>query len=588
MEEQVKGSNQKILRLLLPYRPHIIIASFLMLIEVGFNVWQPKLMQKIVDEGVIGSDMDLVYKMGLLMLGVAFMGGLGGFLSCIMSNTYAQKFGNDLRKELFSKVIRLSDSQISKYTEGTLINRITADSRIISEFSSILIQMIVKPFLLFAFGSVMIFTINRPFGLIVLLAVPVQLVIMFFFISKTSPLFASIQKKLDKISSLALQLVGNNRLIKAYAREDYEAERFDDANRSLMNTTLRVQKLMAILNPLILLLLNGVMLLIIYAAGVQVQTGYVASTESNIGQIMAAISYSQQIMMSLMMAGTVFQHVAKSKASAARIDEILAMDSEIRSGSIEDAGEVTDIKIDNVSFSYSDDENARPVLSDISFEVKRGQRVLIVGATGSGKSTLVRLLGRSYDPTKGSILLNGHPLTDLSLKELRKKISVVFQDSDFLADTIAANICYGSDTKDEQEMKRAASIAQADEFIEGLKNGYKTRLSENGMSVSGGQRQRLAIARAIMNRPEILIMDDSTSSLDSDTEKALFEGLKDAGIPIVIMVAQRITGLLDADLIVLLNEGKVEYTGTHEQLMAKSARYREIVASQSADEVAHD
>ena len=559
-----------------------------MLIEVGFTVWQPKLMQKIVDEGVIGSDMDLVYRMGLLMLGVAFMGGLGGFLSCIMSNTYAQKFGNDLRKELFSKVIRLSDSQISKYTEGTLINRITADSRIISEFSSILIQMIVKPFLLFAFGSVMIFTINRPFGLIVLLAVPVQLVIMFFFISKTSPLFASIQKKLDKISSLALQLVGNNRLIKAYAREDYEAERFDDANRSLMNTTLRVQKLMAILNPLILLLLNGVMLLIIYAAGVQVQTGYVASTESNIGQIMAAISYSQQIMMSLMMAGTVFQHVAKSKSSAARIDEILAMDSEIRSGSIEDAGEVSDIKIDNVSFSYSDDENARPVLSDISFEVKRGQRVLIVGATGSGKSTLVRLLGRSYDPTKGSILLNGHPLMDLSLKELRKKISVVFQDSDFLADTIAANICYGSDTKDEQEMKRAASIAQADEFIEGLKNGYKTRLSENGMSVSGGQRQRRAIARAIMTRPEILIMDDSTSSLDSDTEKALFEGLKDAGIPIVIMVAQRITGLLDADLIVLLNEGKVEYTGTHEQLMAKSARYREIVASQSADEVAHD
>lgn len=584
----MKGSNQKILRLLLPYRPHIIIASFLMLIEVGFNVWQPKLMQKIVDEGVIGSDMDLVYRMGLLMLGVAFMGGLGGFLSCIMSNTYAQKFGNDLRKELFSKVIRLSDPQISKYTEGTLINRITADSRIISEFSSILIQMIVKPFLLFAFGSVMIFTINRPFGLIVLLAVPVQLVIMFFFISKTSPLFASIQKKLDKISSLALQLVGNNRLIKAYAREDYEAERFDDANRSLMNTTLRVQKLMAILNPLILLLLNGVMLLIIYAAGVQVQTGYVASTESNIGQIMAAISYSQQIMMSLMMAGTVFQHVAKSKASAARIDEILAMDSEIRSGSIEDAGEVSDIKIDNVSFSYSDNENARPVLSDISFEVKRGQRVLIVGATGSGKSTLVRLLSRSYDPAEGSILLNGHPLTDLSLKELRKKISVVFQDSDFLADTIAANICYGSDTKDEQEMKRAASIAQADEFIEGLKNGYKTRLSENGMSVSGGQRQRLAIARAIMNRPEILIMDDSTSSLDSDTEKALFEGLKDAGIPIVIMVAQRITGLLDADLIVLLNEGKVEYTGTHEQLMAKSARYREIVASQSADEVAHD
>ena len=584
----MKGNSNRIMRLLLPYRPHIVIASLLMLIEVGFNVWQPKLMQKIVDEGVLGSDMDLVVRMGLLMLGVAFMGGLGGFLSCIMSNTYAQRFGNDLRKELFSKVIRLSDSQISKYTEGTLINRITADSRILSEFSSILIQMIVKPFLLFLFGSVMIFTINRPFGLIVLLAVPVQLVIMFFFISKTSPLFASIQKKLDKISSLALQLVGNNRLIKAYAREDYEAERFDEANRSLMNTTLRVQKLMAVLNPLILLLLNGVMLLIIYAAGVQVQTGYIASTESNIGQIMAAISYSQQIMMSLMMAGTVFQHVAKSKASAARIDEILAMDSEIKSGPVEDAGEITEIKLENVSFSYTDDENARPVLSDISFEVKRGQRVLIVGATGSGKSTLVRLLSRSYDPSSGTILLNGHPLTELSLSELRKKISVVFQDSDFLADTIAANICYGSDSSDEQEMKRAASIAQADGFIEGLKNGYKTKLSENGMSVSGGQRQRLAIARAIMHKPEVLIMDDSTSSLDSDTEKALYEGLKDAGIPIVIMVAQRITGLTDADLIVLLNEGRIEYTGTHEELMAKSARYREIVASQSADEVTHD
>ena len=572
----------------MPYRLHIVVASLLMLIEVGFNVWQPKLMQKIVDDGVLGANMDLVVRMGLLMLAVAFAGGLGGFLSCIMSNTYAQKFGNDLRKELFSKVIRLSTSQISDYSDGTLINRITSDSRIISEFSSVLIQMIVKPFLLFVFGSVMIFTINRPFGIIVLLSVPVQLVIMLFFISKTSPLFASIQKKLDKVSSLALQLVSNNRLIKAYAREDYEAERFDEANRSLMNTTLRVQKLMAILNPLILLLLNGVMLLIIFAAGIQVQTGYVAASESNIGQIMAAISYSQQIMMSLMMAGTVFQHVARSKASAERIGELLSMEPDIKSGEIKDAGEITELSVDHVGFSYSTEENARPILTDVSFDVKRGQRVLIVGATGSGKSTLVGLLSRGYDPTEGKILLNGHPLSDFSLEELRKKIAVVFQNSDFFADTIAANICYGSESNDEQEMKNAAKIAQADSFIDGLKNGYKTRVTEHGMSISGGQRQRLAIARAIMKKPEILIMDDSTSSLDSDTEKALFEGLKKVDIPIIIMVAQRITGLLDADQIVLLNEGRIEYTGTHEELMAKSSRYREIVASQSAEEVEHD
>ena len=572
-------ANHYALKYLAPYRTQILLAALLMLAEVGLNVWQPRLMSTIIDNGVLQGNMDVVVRSGLWMLAVALLGGAGGYLSCIISNTYAQRFGNALRKALFARVMRLSEQQLRSYSEGTLITRITSDTRVLSEFSAVLIQMLVKPLFLLVFGSVMIFTINAVFGLIVLCSVPVQLVIMILFIRKTSPMFRSVQNKLDRISALALQLVGNNRLIKAYAREDYEAERFGGANRSLMQTNLQVQQLMAVMNPLIMLLLNGVMLVIIYAGGLQAQAG-----TGHVGQVMAAISYAQQIMMSLMSAGMVFQHIARSRASADRINELLAQSPELVGGSFEGSGPVSEITLDRVGFSYPGSEDARPVLQDVSLRFRRGQRTLIVGATGSGKSTLVRLLIRSCDPGTGEIRLDGRPLADWSFSALRSRISVVFQNSDFFTGTITDNLCCGvSPQPDEAGITRAAKLAQAHTFITSLKNGYQAKVSERGMSLSGGQRQRLAIARALLREPEILLLDDSTSSLDAETEKKLFASLKTAGIPIVILVAQRITGLLDAEQIVLLHEGRVEAVGTHEELLRQSEHYRGIYASQCAE-----
>ena len=577
MHEKAKGN---ILNFLKPYRAHIVLAAVLMLVEVGLNVWQPRLMSNMIDDGILKGDMDVVIQNGIWMLVVVILGGTGGYLSCVVSNTYAQRFGNALRKALFAKVMRLPTQQLNGYSQGTLITRITADTRVLSEFSAVLIQMIVKPFFLLVFGSVMIFTINATFGVIVLLSVPIQLLVMLFFIRTTSPIFKSVQEKLDRISVLALQLVGNNRLIKAYARQDFEAERFGEANRSLMQTNMQVQRLMAIMNPLVMLLLNGVMLVIIYAGGLEAQAGV-----GHVGQVMAAISYAQQIMMSLMTAGMVFQHIARSRASADRVNELLNEEPAIVNGDYAPEGPIASMGLDGVAYVYPEsDADARPVLKDITLTFERGQRTLIVGATGSGKSTLMQLLAGVFEPSAGTVRLGERPLREWSADEVHKRISVVFQDSDFFSGTIEDNICYGTQAPPTKErIERAAKIAQADGFISAAKNGYATKVSERGLSLSGGQRQRVAIARALLREPEVLLLDDATSSLDAETEKRLYAELKNAGVPIVIQVAQRIVGLLDAEQIVLLHEGRVEAIGTHAELLKTSERYRAIYASQSAE-----
>lgn len=574
-----KKKNHRILQYLFPCRRLVFFAALLMMAEVALNVWQPKLMAEIIDDGVLLSDMQVILRSGMLMLLVAFFGAVTGYTSCVLSNIYAQRFGNSLRKALFGRAMRLSAEQLGQYTEGTLITRITADTRVLSEFSAVLIQTLVKPLLLFVFGSVMVFTINPSFGWIVLMAVPVQLLFMLLFIRKSAPMFRSVQQKLDRISTLALQLVRSNRLIKAYGREDYEAERFGEANRSLMQTNLQVQQLMAIMNPLILLLLNGVMMLILYVGGLQAEAG-----TGHVGQVMAAISYSQQIMMSLMMAGMVFQFIARSRASAERVDEILRLEPKPDGGEYAGEGPVSELELDGVSFRYPGSEDDRFVLRDVSLCFRRGQRTLIIGATGSGKSTLSQLLTRRYDPSAGEIRLDGHALAEWSGEALRDKISYVFQDSDFFSGTVADNIRFGTrgECSDEQ-LRRAAETAQALEFITSFKNGFQERVSERGLSLSGGQRQRVAIARALLRRPEVLVMDDSTSNLDAETEKRLFAALREAGIPIVIVIAQRLTGLLDAEQIVLLHEGRVEAVGTHAELLRQSDRYRAIYASQCTE-----
>ena len=568
--------NSRILRFLWPYQRQIILAALLMLIEVGLNAWQPKIMSTIVDDGVLNMNTDVIVHGSICMLIVAFFGGVGGYLSCVLSNTYAQRFGNSLRKALFAIVMRLPELQIHGYSEGTLLNRITADTRVLTEFSAVLIQSLVKPVLLFLFGSIMIFSINPAYGWIVLAGVPVQLLIMYYFIHKTSPIFRTVQEKLDRVSTLALQLVANNRLIKAYVREEYEAERFGDANRSLMETTLYVQKLMAILNPLIMFLLNGVMLLILYIGGLQAQ-----GRQAHAGQIMAAISYSQQIMMSLMMAGAIFQHIARSRASAERINTLLALQiDEPERNQVPNKQENT-ICLENVGFIFPGVESRIPILYNINLQFLPGTKTVIVGATGAGKSTLVNLLAGLYEPTEGSIRLGGVNMRDCNPGEVRRRISVVFQHSDFFTGTVQDNMCYGcKEDPTEEELHKAAQTAQAEKFILGLPRGYKTMVSEQGLSLSGGQRQRIAIARALLRKPDVLVMDDSTSNLDAETEQALYAALKTVQIPVIIIVSQRITNLLDADQIVLLHEGHVEAVGTHVDLMQKSERYRMIYASQ--------
>lgn len=568
----------KVLGYLKKYWYFAILSPLFMILEVSMDLVQPSLMSQIVDDGITQGNISLIVELGIQMLIFTVVGCCGGVLSGVFGNLAAQNFSNDLRKDAFSKVMKMSFQQTDKFTIGSLVTRLTNDITACQDFVGMALRMMVRTLMQFVGGIVMVLSINATFGYILLFTLPIQIVVIILVLRKGAPLFSVVQGKLDRVNSVVQENVSGARVVKAYTREDYEYARFCRANDDLVSTNLRVQKLMALLVPILSILMNASVIAVIYIGGEPVRN---AAADAQVGSIMAAITYITQILMSMMMIGMMFQQVTRAAASAARIREVLEADPVIADGDFTgSAPENGTVEFRNVSFRYPGVQSGN-VLNDVNFRVNKGETVAILGATGCGKTSLVSLIPRFYDATDGDVFVDGVNVRDYKLDDLRHKIGFVLQKSELFSETIEQNIRWGDPEATDEEVKRAAEIAQADEFISGFTDGYKDIITEKGSSLSGGQKQRMSIARAIVKNPEILIFDDSMSALDLATDaklqKKLREQLKGTT---VIMIAQRVASVMRADKIAVIDNGTIVAFDNHENLLKNCDVYRDIYNSQ--------
>ncbi len=566
----------KVLRYLRKYWVIAALSPLFMILEVSMDLLLPDLMSRIVDEGVLPGDMEVIFSVGLRMLIVAFIGCFGGIMAGIFGTTASQRFSCDLRKDAFSRVMNMSFQQTDGFTTGSLVTRLTNDITACQDFVAMALRMMVRTLMQFIGGIYMVLKINVSFGLILLVMLPIQLVIILVVLKKGSPLFGIVQSKLDRVNSVVQENITGARVVKAYTREEYETNRFSAANNELCETNLRVQKLMALLMPILSILMNASVIAVIFIGGKQVE-----AQSLEVGRVMAAITYITQILMSMMMIGMVFQMVTRASASAKRIAEVLDTEPAIKDGGFDgETQEQGTVEFRSVSFRYPN-VHANNVLSDISFKVSRGETVAILGATGCGKTSLVSLIARFYDATEGEVLVDGVNVKEYDTAALRRKVGFVLQKSELFSETIEQNIRWGNSEATDEEVRRAAETAQASEFIESFTDGYKDMITEKGSSLSGGQKQRLSIARAIAKKPEILIFDDSMSALDLSTDAKLQRALREnLGDTTVIMIAQRVASVMKADRIAVIDNGRLVAFDSHANLLESCEVYKDIYSSQ--------
>ncbi|MBE6725980.1 MAG: ABC transporter ATP-binding protein [Ruminococcaceae bacterium] len=555
----------------------------MMMGEVVVDLLQPKLManivNKVVETGVTGEVdpevMSFILFTALKMILLVAFGGFCGVMCCYTASVASQGFGSDIRVDAFNKVMSLSLEQTDRFTTGSLVTRLTNDITTLQDFVMMILRMFVRAPIFFIMGIAMCLTLNVNFGIVAFVALPLVLIIVLIMVIKAVPIFTVVQEKLDRVNSVVQESVTGARVVKAYTREDHEIARFETANLDFQRTNLRVSYIMSAIFPAMSLVMNGSVIAIIYIGGLQVQARAV-----NVGDVMAAAQYITQVLSSVMMMSFMFQQVARSKACAARIREVLEADPTIKSGETSDASEIGTVRFENVSFRYPG-ASGDNVLDNISFEVKKGETVAVIGATGSGKSSLVNLIPRFYDTTDGDVFVDGVNVRDWDLHALRSRIGFVLQKSELFSGTVDENIRWGKTDAEMDEIVEAAKIAQADEFISKMEEGYTSYVAERGASLSGGQKQRIAITRAVLRHPEIIIFDDSTSALDLSTEAKLRQALgREFGDTTVIMIAQRIASVMHADRIAVIENGKITAFDSHDNLMKTSAAYRDIYSSQ--------
>lgn len=554
-----------------------IIAALFMVGEVSMDLLQPDLMRDIVDNGVLKSDIDLIINVGVKMILLVLAGGLSGMLCGVFANLAGQQFGNDLRKDLFSKIMNLSFQQTDKISTGSLVTRLTNDVTQVQNMVMMSVRGFVRNTVMFAGGIFMLYRQSPKFAFIAACGLPFVIFFVFFFLKKASPLFAVVQKKLDGINNIMQENIMGARVVKAYVKEKHELERFDNANEELCGTNLRVQTLLAFMGPCMNIVLNVCIVIVILVGGITFKEG----GDMTPGRIMASLTYLAQILHGITFMANIFQTFTRAKASADRINEVLESPEIIRGGSFDGKTEQKGkIEFRNVSFAYPE-ASGDYVLENISFTVNPGETLAIIGGTGSGKSSLIHLIPRFYDADKGEVLVDGVNVKEYGLAALREKIAIVLQKAELYSRTIEANIRWGKADADPWEIKKAAEIAQADDFICNTEFGYHTVVAERGHSLSGGQKQRISLSRAVLKDSEILIFDDSTSALDLRTEARLYEALnKEFPNTTKIVIAQRIASIKGADRIAVLDDGKISAIGTHDELMADSPIYRDIFNSQ--------
>ena len=554
-----------------------LLAPLFMVGEVAMDLIQPDMMADIVDNGVLGGDVNLIITVGIKMILTVIVGGLCGVLCGVFANLAGQSFGNDLRKDVFARIMHLSFQQTDKISTGSLVTRLTNDVTQVQQMVMMTVRGLVRNSVMFLGGIFMLYRQSPRFAVVAACGLPFVVFAAFFFLRKTAPLFALVQKKLDSINHIMQENVAGARVVKAYVKEEYELGRFDSANDALCEENLRVQTLLAFMSPCMNIVLNLCVVAVILVGGYTVKAGGAITP----GNTMAAITYLAQILHGVTFMANIFQTFSRAKASADRINEVLHSPEVIENGSC--AGETEEkgaVEFRNVSFSYPGSEGQN-VLENISFRLEPGQTLGIIGATGSGKSSLAHLIPRFYDVTAGQILVDGVDVKDYELTALRDKIAIVMQKAEMYSRSIEENIRWSKKEADPWQIKKAAQVAQADDFICHKADGYYTAVTEGGHSLSGGQKQRIAIARAVLKDHEILIFDDATSALDLKTEASLYQALREECPHVTkIIIAQRIASIREADRILVLDNGSISAMGTHAELMECSEIYRDICNSQ--------
>ncbi|MFQ3620836.1 MAG: ABC transporter ATP-binding protein [Spirochaetales bacterium] len=545
--------------------------------EVVADVYQPLLMARIVDHGIKTGDLGFVLTTGVRMVTLAFLGLLGGVGCTVLSSYTSQSVGADVRKQLYAHVQSLSLASLDQLSPQTLITRLTNDTNQVQTFVLMMLRMMVRAPLLFIGGTIMIFLLSPDLLIVLSICYGFLFVGMGVVISRGLPLFQIVQEKLDEVNRVVRENLAGIRLIKAYVQAKYEQKRFEKVNVELRDATVRVSELMSGSMPLFFLTMNLCIVIVLWIGGQRVNRGAL-----EVGKVIAIITYLTQILHSLMMVAFLLVTLARVKASIKRIEELLALKSEpyfalpglLKSLETESQKHVS-IEFQQVTFKY-EESGAEPVLQEVSFQVPAGTTLGLLGPTGAGKSTILFLLLRFFDPLKGQILLNGIPTTSISLTELRKKIGWVMQAPLLFTGTIKENLLWGIEGVNEKDLQWATQLAQAEEFILNLPEGFDTPIGRRGVNLSGGQKQRLSLARALLRRPSLLLLDDATSAVDLSTEAAIQEGLRTLKETTVLIVTQRISSVLPADSILLLDKGKVAGWGTHRDLLQNNPLYQEI------------
>jgi ATP-binding cassette subfamily B protein len=559
----------------------VILAPIMMTLEVAMDLMQPWLLRRVIDFGVARHDMWFVLHQGGLMIVCAAFGLIGGLGCGVFAILAAQGTGADVRHATFAKVQGLSFGNLDKLETGALVTRLTSDIVQIQDSVQMMLRMMVRtPLLLF--GSLIMGILTSPrLSLLFLVLIPGVLALVWWVTGRMFPMFSEVQRRLDAVNRVLQENLSGIRVVKAFARMQHEIERFGRANVSLTDQTISTTRFAALTMPLMMLILNAGVVATLWYGGYQVAAGSL-----HVGQIVAFTNYLMQTLMSLMMSSMLIISMSRAEASAKRVLGVLETEPDVRPAEspIEWHSPRGEVRFENVSFGY-DSDGGDPVLCDVSFTAEPGQTVAVLGATGSGKSSLVNLIPRFYDATQGQVTIDGIDVRELDEKELRTAVVAVLQESVLFSGTIADNIRFGRPDATDEEVEAAARIAQIDGFVEGLPDRYQSQVGQRGVNLSGGQKQRLAIARALAAKPRVLILDDSTSAVDLRTEARIQEGLAQACPDCTrFVVAQRVAGVLHADKILVLDDGRIVGEGTHEKLMASNDIYREIYESQMEGE----
>ncbi len=568
----------KLFRNLKPYAAFLILTLALLSGQALLDLYLPTLNKDIINNGIWTGDTAYIWRVGGWMLAAALGVVALTVGSSYLSSRIAMGFGRDVRTKVFAQVQSFSQQEIDRFGAPSLITRTTNDVQQVQMAVMMILRMMITAPIMAVGGTIMALRQDGPLSVSIAVILPIMGVIVGIIASRAMPLFKSMQKKLDRVSLVMREKLSGVRVIRAFLRNDYEAERFDEANRGHADVSLKVGKLMSWMMPIMTILLQGSVAAVLWFGGHRIAEGGM-----DMGKLTAFISYLMQILFSVMMATMMFIMLPRASASAERINAVLDAEPTVSDGPDTLDSPPREVKFEHVGFRYPGAEEN--VLYDVSFTARRGQTVAFIGSTGSGKSTLINLLPRFYDVTEGSITLDGRDIRNFTLHSLRARMGFIPQKAFLFSGTVASNLRYGREEATEAEMWRALEIAQGKDFVFDMPEKLDAPISQSGTNVSGGQRQRLAIARALVAEPPIYVFDDSFSALDFKTDALLRQALKrEVSDAIVFIVAQRVPTIMQADLILVLDEGKVVGKGTHKELLETCEVYRDIALSQLSEE----